>query len=217
MDTHSISTVINSRTSGNHRYYTTLVGQGTMQDGQMKDCNALSDICIREALVSDLPRMLEIYNHVVRTSAATFDLEDQTMEQRSTWFLEHDKNYPLIVGELGGIVVGYCSLSHFRDKPGYAKTVESSIYVDKRFQGLGIGKKLVTEILRRAHVLGYHVVIAGIAGGNDASVHLHESLGFEYVGCFKEVGHKFGKWQDVLFYQLQLRDTGLVDSRKESD
>lgn len=186
---------------------TTFVGPRTVQEGrQVRDQRALADLCIRDALISDLQRMLEIYNYVVRTSAATFDLIEQTMEQRSVWFLEHNKNYPLLVGEVGGEVVAYCSLSQFRDKPAYANTVESSIYVDKRFQGLGIGKKLMTEVLRSASKLGYHVVVAGIAGGNNASVRLHESLGFEYVGCFNQVGYKFGKWQNVLFYQLQLSE-----------
>jgi len=110
----------------------------------------------------------------------------------------------LIVGEINGDVVGYCSLSRFRDKPAYAKTVESSVYVASEFQGRGIGTLLMREIIRRAMELGYHTIIAGIAAGNESSVKLHTSLGFQYIGSFKEVGFKFGKWQDVLFYQLHL-------------
>ena len=182
-----------------------MCGTYSLQEGQQSDRN--TELQIREACISDLPRMLEIYNHVVRTSAATFDLFEQTVEQRSEWFQEHGKSYPLIIGEIRGRVVAYCSLSRFRDKPAYSRTVESSIYVDNGFQGLGIGKKLMMDIIKRAKLLGYHVVIAGIAGGNEASMRLHKSLGFEYVGCFREVGYKFGRWQAVLFYQLHLPDS----------
>ncbi|MHB8566348.1 MAG: GNAT family N-acetyltransferase [Nitrososphaerales archaeon] len=162
---------------------------------------------IRNATIDDLPKLLDIYNYVVKTSAATFDIEAQTLEQKKLWFYDHGGGYPLIVGELDGSVIGYCSLSHFRDKPAYSKTVESSIYVDNMHQGRGFGKVLMTEILRRASDLGYHVVIAGIVGDNEMSVRLHLALGFQYIGCFKEVGYKFNKWQDVMFYQLSLSTT----------
>lgn len=176
-----------------------------MHSEQETESPARCGLLIRDAMIRDLPKMLEIYNHVVRTSAATFDLEDQTLEQRSRWFFGHgEKKYPLIVGEINGDVVGYCSLSRFRDKPAYASTVESSVYVASEFQGRGIGTLLMREIIRRAIELGYHTIIAGIAAGNESSVKLHTSLGFQYIGSFKEVGFKFGKWQDVLFYQLHL-------------
>jgi len=162
------------------------------------------DVRLREAEESDLPAILEIYNHQVRTSAATFDLEPLTLARRREWFSEHVGRFPLIVAELGGRVVGYASLSGFRDKPGYSNSAESSIYVDRGSQGRGIGGLLMTELLSRAVKLGYHTVIAGIAPPNEPSVRLHRSLGFRFVGSFKEVGYKFSAWQDVDFYQLIL-------------
>lgn len=161
-------------------------------------------IQIREAELDDLPRLLEIYNFSVKTSAATFDLEEQTLEQRTEWFSHYGGKYPLIVAIIDDVVVGYCSLSRFRSKPAYEKSVESSVYIDESFHGQGIGKRLMHEILHRAREIGYHTVIAGITGGNEASVKLHVGLGFQLVGCFKEVGFKFGQWQEVHFYQLLL-------------
>jgi L-amino acid N-acyltransferase len=158
-------------------------------------------VIIRDAKIDDLPRLLEIYNQAVRNSAATFDLEEPTLEQRREWFSHYGGNYPLLVAEIDGVPVGYCCLSRFRDKPAYSKTVESSVYVDEAYHGRGIGTALMKEILQRAADIGYHVVVAGITGGNDASVRLHVALGFQYIGCFKEVGFKFDKWQDVHFYQ----------------
>ena len=161
-------------------------------------------LSIRDANVADLPTLLAIYNHSVRLSTATFDLVDQTIEERREWFSHYGGKHPLIVDEIDGQVAGYCSLSRYRHKPAYDHTVESSVYVDERFQRRGIGGALMQEVLRRASDLRHHVVVAGITGGNDASVRLHLNLGFQYVGCFREVGFKFGQWQDVHFYQLIL-------------
>ena len=161
-------------------------------------------ILLRDARRSDLPGILEIYNHHVRTSTATFDLEPLTLARRQKWFWEHRSRHPLIVAERNGRVIGYASLSEFRDKPGYSRSAEDSVYVDKDFQGKGVGRLLLKEILSRAVRLGYHTIIAGIVPPNEASVRLHAGLGFEFVGNFREVGFKFSRWQDVAFYQLFL-------------
>jgi len=159
---------------------------------------------IRRARESDLPALLEIYNHEVRRSPATFDLEPQTLAQRKEWFSGHRRMHPLVVAERRGRVIGYASLSRFRDKPGYSRTGEDSVYVRRGFQGKGVGTLLLKEILSRATKLGYHTVIAGVVPPNEASVRLHEGLGFGYVGNFREVGFKFSRWQDVQFYQVFL-------------
>jgi L-amino acid N-acyltransferase YncA len=159
---------------------------------------------IRDATREDLPALLEIYNQAVLTSPATFDLEAQTLSQRRKWFSEHGGSLPLVVAETRGRVIGYASLSKFRSRPGYSKSVEDSIYVHAEFRGAGVGKALLEEIVARAAKLGYHTVIAGIVPPNEASVRLHEGLGFAKVGHFREVGFKFSSWQDVTFYQLFL-------------
>ncbi len=138
------------------------------------------------------------------TSPATFDLVPQTLAQRERWFSEHGRSLPLLVAERDGRVVGYASLSQFRDKPGYSKSVEDSVYVHKGFKGKGVGTALMKQVLARAVSLGYHTVVAGIVPPNEASVRLHERFGFAYVGSFREVGFKFSRWQDVAFYQLFL-------------
>jgi L-amino acid N-acyltransferase YncA len=161
-------------------------------------------LIIRDATVSDLSELTTIYNQAVVSTAATFDIEVQTVAQRSEWFSHYDGKYPLIVAEISEHVVGYCSLSRYRTKPAYDHTVESSVYVDAAFHGRGIGRELMLEALHRASQIGYHAVIAGITQGNDASVRLHTSLGFVHVGRLREVGRKFDQWQDVNFYELVL-------------
>ncbi|MDR7072027.1 GNAT family N-acetyltransferase [Fictibacillus barbaricus] len=162
-------------------------------------------IHIREAVQHDLPEILEIYNYAIKHLTATFDLNEQTLDERLSWFTKFNEKYPLIVAIEENKVIGYSCLSPFRDKPAYAKSTELSIYMHWNHQGKGIGNKLMKEILHRADTLGYHTVIGGITGGNEGSVYLHKKFGFEFVGCFKEVGFKFNEWQDVHFYQRMLK------------
>nr|WP_199615240.1 GNAT family N-acetyltransferase [Paenibacillus alkalitolerans] len=161
-------------------------------------------ITIREAEERDVPRLLDIYNHAVLHSTATFDLEEQTLEQRLEWFRKFGPRHPIIVAETMGEVAGYSCLTEFRAKPAYSQTAELSVYLHPSWQGKGIGKTLLGEIVQRGRQLGYHVLIAGITGGNEQSVKLHERFGFQLAGTFKEVGYKFGAWQHVEFYQLIL-------------
>jgi L-amino acid N-acyltransferase len=168
-------------------------------------------IVVRDARRSDLPALLDIYNDAVLTSSATFDLQPLTLGQRTKWLSGHGRMHPLVVAESNGQVVGYASLSPFREKPGYSKSAEDSIYVRKDFQGRGVGTSLMKEILARAARLGYHTIIAGIVPPNEASVRLHERFGFAYVGNFSEVGFKFSRWQDVAFYQLFLHSRAVRD------
>jgi L-amino acid N-acyltransferase len=162
-------------------------------------------IQIREAVIDDLPAMLEIYNNAVRNLTATFDLEEQSLEQRRVWFHHHGGKLPLIVAIFDGNVVGYCCLSAYRDKPGYSRSTELSIYISENQRGKGIGTTLMKEIIKRAKNLDYHTMVGGITSGNEASVKLHEKFGFSFVGRFKEVGFKFGEWHHVEFYQLLLK------------
>jgi len=162
-------------------------------------------IKIREAQTEDLPELLDIYNYTVRTSTATFQLEPLTLEERQPWFASHRGRYPLLVAEAeSGTVAGYCCISPFRHSGGYAGTVENSIYVHKDFRRKGIAFMLMKEIIARAKELGYHAIIACIAGSNEPSIRLHEQLGFEFSGRLKQVGFKFSRWEDDVFYQLIL-------------
>jgi L-amino acid N-acyltransferase YncA len=161
-------------------------------------------INIRRACLADLPRLTEIYNYAILNTTATFDLEPQTVEERKIWFGQHGERYPLIVAEEDGEVMGYCGILPYRSKPAYARTVEISVYVHPDAHGRGIGSRLMEEMICIARELGYHVIVAGITGGNEASFRLHRRFGFQCTGILREVGHKFGEWQDVHFYQLIL-------------
>ncbi|MDA1055915.1 MAG: GNAT family N-acetyltransferase [Planctomycetota bacterium] len=159
---------------------------------------------IRRSELTDLDTITAIYNEAILTTTATFDLEPKTREERLNWFQQHDDRHPILVAELDGLVVGWACLSHWRPRCAYEDTGETSFYVKQEHRGIGIGRQLKRAIIDEARRLGFHTLIAGVAEGSDASLHLNESFGFEVVGTFKEVGRKFGKRLDVTYLQLFL-------------
>ena len=159
---------------------------------------------IRDATEQDLRPILEIYNDAILTTSATFDLEPVSLEARRVWFYDHGEQYSLVVAEIGGIVLGYCCVSPYAKKAGYSKTVELSVYVHRNHRNKGIGKSLVSEIIKRSRKLGYDAIVSGISGSNYGSEILHRKAGFELRGYLKQLGYKFSSWQDVAFYELIL-------------
>lgn len=159
---------------------------------------------IRKARLDDLEFLLDIYNYEVLNGTATFDMHPKTYEERLDWFHEHNvENHPLIVAEEDGCVVGYASLSPYRAKEAYKKTVELSVYISPEHRRRGIARRLICDILEEArHREDIHTVISVITSGNDASIHLHKEFGFTHCGTLKEVGEKFGKLLDVDNYQV---------------
>jgi phosphinothricin acetyltransferase len=158
-------------------------------------------ISVRDAAENDLRAITEIYNEAILTTTATFDTEPVTEAQQRLWLTEHDARYPVLVAELNGIVVGWASLSRWSGRCGYADTAEISLYVKSEQCGNGIGKKLIVKIIQAGQEAGLHSVLARIAEGNEISVHLHKTVGFELVGVIREVGRKFGRWLDVHLMQ----------------
>ena len=161
---------------------------------------------IRRAIIEDLPELLDIYNYEVEHGVATFDEVPQTYEQRKEWFNAHQGKYMLIVKELDGKVAGYASVSKLFPKPAYDISGEVSVYVAKAFRGQGIGKELLKELLARTKEEGtFDSLFSLITGTNEASIYLHEKLGFEYAGILKNSGVKFGRHLDVAIYRFALK------------
>jgi L-amino acid N-acyltransferase YncA len=132
-----------------------------------------------------------IYNREVESGTATFDITPRSLEEQLEWIAEHSGAHPAVVAVTDeGEVVGFGSLSPYRPRAAYSTSVEDSVYVAEAFQGLGIGRAVLEELLR--------AVLARIAGDNEASVALHAACGFELIGTEHEVGRKFGRWLDVV-------------------
>jgi phosphinothricin acetyltransferase len=156
---------------------------------------------IRSATDADQEAILDIYNEAVLNSTATFDTDPRTNENQFKWFRTHKNNHPVIVAEEDRIIVGWASLSAWSDKKAYEKTVEVSVYVHVDHRGKGIGKKLLQVVTLEGKKLDNHTVISRIASENKISLHIHEQLGYRYVGVIREAGMKFGRFIDVYLMQ----------------
>lgn len=159
---------------------------------------------IRLARLDDAEAIRQIYNREVSTSTVTFDLVPRSLDQQRTWLGARSGAHAVIVAEDEGEVVGFASLSPFRDRPAYNSTVEDSIYVRSDQRGRQVGHRLLEELLSLAAQHGFHTVIARIVGGHEASIGLHRRLGFSEIGTEREVGRKFGTWLDVVAMQRML-------------
>ena len=172
---------------------------------------------IRLAELADGEAIRTIYNVEVTDSTNTFDMVSRTRAEQEAWILGHSGVHPAIVGiespdaGVGGlagangeIVLGFGSLSPFRERSGYSGTVENSVYVDRSQRGRGVGRALLAELLVLASDHGFHSVIARVAGHNETSIGLHTAAGFELVGVEREVGRKHRQWLDVVELQRLL-------------
>ncbi len=163
------------------------------------------EIHVKEADKMDVPSILAIINHEITHSTAVYDYSERTLKVQQEWF-EKKKNegMPVIVAERGGEVLGYGTYGIFRPWDAYRFSVEHSIYISKEFQGRGIGKLIMKELIRLAKEQGYHTMVAGLDADNKSSYGFHKRFGFVEVGTFKEVGYKFDQWLDLILMQLML-------------
>jgi phosphinothricin acetyltransferase len=162
---------------------------------------------IRPALLSDLPRLTEIYNHYVIHTPITFDLVPHTVEGRVAWFEQFAPSgrHRLLVAEENSIVVGYTGTTKFRNKAAYETSVETTVYCSHDALGRGIGSRLYTELFEALAGEDIHRIVAGYTLPNAATLALHERFGFKPVAVFSEVGRKFGRYWDVGFSERPLR------------
>ncbi len=165
-----------------------------------------TEVTIRLAEERDLARLTEIYNHYVRETPVTFDLEPYTVEQRRPWFDKFSQRGPhrLVVAEQDGLVLGYAGTTGFRDRRAYDTTVETTIYCAPDATGRGLGTLLYAALFDALRGEDIRSAIAGTTLPNDASIAIHERFGFTLVGVMHEVGRKFDRYWDVAWYEKAL-------------
>lgn len=167
----------------------------------------MTQVQLRDAEAADLPTITEIHNHAVVHTTAIWNEDAVDVDDRAAWLADRTgRGYPVIVAVDDTGVVGYASYAQWRPHSGYRLTVEHSVYVRGDQRGRGIGTTLMTALIARARADGLHVMIGGIESGNNASIVLHERLGFVEVGRMPQVGAKFGRWLDLSMLQLVLDD-----------
>ena len=162
-------------------------------------------IPMRQATRADADSICRIYNHYVENSIATFEKDPVTTTEMTKRIEEiATTKLPWLVEETNGQIIGYAYASKWKTRPAYQYSVETTIYLASNACGAGIGTQLYTKLLLEVKTLSMHVAIGGIALPNDASIRLHEKLGYRKVAEFCEVGMKFGKWINVGYWQLKL-------------
>jgi L-amino acid N-acyltransferase YncA len=165
-------------------------------------------VTLRLASLGDAEQIRQIYNYEVSNTTATFDLVPRSLPEQQQWIADRSGAFAAIVAvdpaDQLGDVVGFGSLSPYKERAAYRTSVEDSVYVRRDRGGQGIGKLMLTELLSVGAASGFHAVFARISGSSAASIRLHESCGFELVGIEREVGRKFNRWLDVALMQALL-------------
>src|SRR5205085_12692254 len=126
------------------------------------------------------------------------------LEQQQRWIEQHRGAHPAVVAVEGTHVIGFGSLSPYKERPAYATSVEDSVYVDAGQRGKGVGRLLLSELIDLGKAHGFHAVFARIVGSHETSIGLHQACGFGLVGVEREVGRKFGRWLDVAIMERLL-------------
>jgi phosphinothricin acetyltransferase len=163
-------------------------------------------VSVRPATEHDLGQLNDIYNRYVVETHFTFDIEPMTIEARREWFGHYASTgrHRVLVGVSDATVIGYTCSSRWRPKPAYETSVETSIYLAPDAVGRGIGTRLYEELFKQLQREDVHRAYAGIALPNQASIALHERVGFKRVAHFTEQGRKFDRYWDVGWYEKPL-------------
>ncbi|MGE9657092.1 N-acetyltransferase family protein [Snodgrassella alvi] len=150
--------------------------------------------------------ILALFNDTIATSTALYDYEPRSLSFMHGWFAaKRERNFPVIGAVNGqGELLAFASWGAYRDYPANKYTVEHSVYVRNDCRRQGLARKLMQELIVRAHQADLHVLMGVIDAANDSSIALHEQLGFKHVGTLPQIGFKFGHWLDAALYQLIL-------------
>lgn len=163
------------------------------------------ELVLRPAERDDAEAILAIYNREVLHETSTFDLVPRTLAGQRAWLVARSGALSAIVAvDPHGTVVGFGSLSLYKERAAYRTTVEDSVYVERHRSGAGIGTALLEHLVELARVSGFHAVMARIEASSTPSRALHARCGFDLVGVEREVGRKFNRWLDVAVMQLLL-------------
>jgi phosphinothricin acetyltransferase len=170
----------------------------------------MSEIIIRRVEQGDLPALLDIYNHYVRETPITFDIEPRTLAQRQAWLdgFAAAGRYQCFVAVKDGEAVGWASSHRYHERAAYDTTIASSIYLAPDACGLGLGRRLYTALFDALKGEDIHRMFGGITLPNGASIRLHLAFGFQPVGIYPEVGRKFGRFWDVATYMRSMPQEG---------
>ncbi|WP_425409496.1 N-acetyltransferase family protein [Hyphococcus sp.] len=167
----------------------------------------MTPITVRRGLIDDADGINGVYNPFIRDTAVTFETVELSLDDRRRWFeaREDDLRYPVVVAETGkGEICGFASASPFDQRAGYATSVKTSVFVDPVCHGKGAGAALYTALFKALENSGVHRAYGLIAAPNPSSAALHKRFGFRHVATLDEVGRKFGRFINVMWFEKAL-------------
>ncbi len=168
----------------------------------MAKTKASRTFSIRPATNDDVRAIVGIYNWAVNQTFATIDSEPLSTEEAADWWETHARRSRLVVATDDSGVIGWARLFPWKQRG--IDVVEDLVYVDPVHHGRGIGRALLTELIKQATGLGYRTIVATVATDNRSGLQLHEKLGFESVGTIRNAANKFDRWMDITLMQRSL-------------
>lgn len=156
---------------------------------------------IQEVTLEDAEKVADVYNYYIQNTHHTFETEPLSIELMRKRIDKVTEDYPFLVAENDGQILGYAYASQFKLRQAYEYSAEVAIYVKNESKKRGIGSLLYKNLFEKLADTDVHTVVAGISLPNDASVKFHEKLGFEKVAHFKEIGYKLGRWIDIGYWE----------------
>ena len=168
----------------------------------------MPSLSVRAAAVNDAPAINRIYNHYVRNTAITFDIEPWNTQRRTAWideFADPESPYHAVVAELDGKITGFAYNSRFRPRAAYRLSTETTIYTSPETRARGTGTALYKNLFQRIENTELHRAYAVIALPNPRSIAFHQRFGFSPIGTLHEVGRKFDRYVDVTWFEKALK------------
>jgi L-amino acid N-acyltransferase YncA len=166
----------------------------------------MKNYTIRLITTKDTEAALNVYAPYVLHTAATFEYEVPTVEEFKKKIEKITSQYPWLVCECDGEIVGYAYGSMHRDRTAYRWSPEATVYMNEDFHRKGIARILYTVLFEIMKMQGYYSVYAGVLATNTKSVEFHRAMGFEDIGLFKNIGYKLGEWHTNLWLQYFLQE-----------
>ncbi len=161
---------------------------------------------IRLVTEDDAGQILEIYAPFCRETPVSFETQPPTFDEMRQRIGKILKTHPWLVCDQDGLILGYAYASPHRERAAYVWSVDVSVYVREGRRRGGIGRALYTSLFALLKLQGYYNALAGTTLPNPGSIGLHQSMGFEPLGVYRNIGYKCGAWQDVAWWQLPLRE-----------
>ena len=168
-----------------------------------------NELSIRVSTITDLASIVDIYNQAIRSKCATGDIVEFTIEDRIEWFHTYESNsYPLYVAEIENVIVGYCTISLYRQgRAAMSSVAEISYYLDYAYHEQGIGTALIKHAIADCKRIGKENLLAILLDINTPSIGLLEKLNFKKWGHFPDIIDLHGNKCGQLIYGLKISTT----------